>query len=254
LCLTIASACNLVFGKTFLEEGTIAIIPPCGYNPENKQSIIALKMLVWIAQRDNVAMEHARNCGEKWIGKYLVDGFNEEANVVWEIHGCLWHGCERCYARDTVNPVNHLTMHDLRQRTLEKAQYLCNNGFNVTEIWTCDIDGDWEPPTGSYLGDFTDELDGAHITTFASGGPKNYSYETSKGKTVCKVRGITLNYRTRQFINHKVVCEMVFLNAFSNENDTITIDIPHKIVRDTKEKDIITKSETQRAIIDKPMH
>jgi sporulation protein YlmC with PRC-barrel domain len=96
---------------------------------------------------------------------------------------------------------------------------------------------------GSYLGDLTDELDGAHITTFASGGPKNYSYETSKGKTVCKVRGITLNYRTRQFINHKVVCDMVFLNAFSNENDTITIDIPHKIVRDTKEKDIITKSE-----------
>ena len=103
--------------------------------------------------------------------------------------------------------------------------------------------GDWEPPTGSYLGVLTDELDGAHITTFASGGSKNYSYETSKGKTVCKVRGITLNYRTRQFINHKVVCDMVFLNAFSNENDTINIDIPHKIVKDTKEKDIITKSE-----------
>jgi predicted RNA-binding protein with PUA-like domain len=94
-----------------------------------------------------------------------------------------------------------------------------------------------------YFGDLTDELYGAHITTFALGGPKNYSYETSKRKTVCKVRGITLNYRTRQFINHKVVCDMVFLNAFSNENDTITIDIPHKIVRDTKEKDIITKSE-----------
>ena len=139
-CLTIASACNLVFRKTFLKEGTIAIIPPCGYNPENKQSIIALKMLAWIAQRDNVAIQHARNRGGKRIGKYLVDEFNEEANAVWEIHGCLWHGCERCYARDMVNPVNHLTMHDLRQRTLEKAQYLCNNGFNVTEIWTCDIE------------------------------------------------------------------------------------------------------------------
>ena len=88
-CLTIASACNQVFRKTFLEEGNIAIILPCGYNPENKQSIIALKMLAWIAQRDNVAIQHARNRGEKRIGKYLVDGFNEEANAVWEIHGCL---------------------------------------------------------------------------------------------------------------------------------------------------------------------
>jgi hypothetical protein len=139
-CSTIASACNLVFRKTLLEEGTIAIVPPCGYNPENKQSIIALKMFAWIAQRDNVAIQHACDRGEKRIGKYLVDGFNEEANAVWEIHGCLWHGCERCYARDTVNPGNHLTMNDLRQRTLEKAQYLCNNGFNVTEIWTCDIE------------------------------------------------------------------------------------------------------------------
>ena len=117
--------------------------------------------------------------------------------------------------------------------------------FDTDSVIYVSRDGDWEPPTGSYLGDLTDELDGAHITTFASGGRKNYSYETSKGKTVCKVRRITLNYRTRQLINHKVVCDMVFFNAFSNKNDTITIDIPHKIVRDTKEKDIITKSETK---------
>ena len=37
--------------------------------------------------------------------------------------------------------------------------------------------GEWEPPTGSYLGELTDELDGNHITTFVSGGPKNYSYK-----------------------------------------------------------------------------
>ena len=48
-CLTIASAYNLVFRKTFLQENTIAVIPPCGYKPENKQSVIALKMLAWVA-------------------------------------------------------------------------------------------------------------------------------------------------------------------------------------------------------------
>ena len=139
-CRTIASACNLVFRKTFLKENTIAVIPPCGYKPESKQSVIALKMLAWIAQRDNIAIRHARNHGEQCIGKYPVDGYNAEFNTVWEIQGCMWHGCTKCYARDTVNPVNHLTMHDLRQRTLEKVEFLKDSGCNVVEIWTCDIE------------------------------------------------------------------------------------------------------------------
>jgi hypothetical protein len=105
--ITIASACNLVFRKTFVQENTIAAIPPCGYKPENKQSVIALKILAWVAQRENIAILHARNHGEQRIGKYLVDGFSVETNTVWEVQGCLWHGCERCYARDAVNPINH---------------------------------------------------------------------------------------------------------------------------------------------------
>ena len=139
-CLTIASACNLVFRKTFMKENTIAIIPACGYTPENKHSVIALKMLTWIALRDAISIRHACNHGEQRIGKYLVDGFNAETNTMWEVQGCLWHGCGRCFARDTVNPVNHLSMHDLRQRTLEKIQFLKDAGYNVVEIWTCDID------------------------------------------------------------------------------------------------------------------
>ena len=138
--LTIASAWNFVFRKTFLRENTIAIIPPCGYTPENKQSVIALKMLAYIAQHDDIVIRHARNHGEQRIGKYLVDGYNVETNTLWEIRGCLWHGCPKCYARDTVNPVNELSMHELHQRTLEKVLFLKDNGYNVIEIWTCDID------------------------------------------------------------------------------------------------------------------
>ena len=98
-CLTIASACNPVFRKTFLQKNTIAIIPPQGYKPEKKQSIIALKMLMYIALRDDIAIRHARHDhGEQRIDKYLVDGFNGETNTVWEIQGCIWHGCPKCYA------------------------------------------------------------------------------------------------------------------------------------------------------------
>ena len=54
---------------------------------------------------------------------------------------------------------------------------------------------EWMPPLGDYLGELTNELDDDdHITTFVSGGPKNYAYQTKNGKSVCKVRGFTLNH------------------------------------------------------------
>ena len=86
--------------------------------------------------RDDVATRHARNHVKKRIGKYLVDVFNADTNTVWEFQGCLWHGCKRCYSRNTINPVNELSMHEL---TLEKVQFLKGNGYNVIEVWTCDI-------------------------------------------------------------------------------------------------------------------
>ena len=54
--------------------------------------------------------------------------------------------------------------------------------------------GEPDPPLGNYLGDLTDELNGDYITSFVSGGPKNYAYRTKSGKTDTKIRGITLDY------------------------------------------------------------
>ncbi|GIY07618.1 DNA-directed DNA polymerase [Caerostris extrusa] len=39
-------------------------------------------------------------------------------------------------------------------------------------------DGMNDPPLGNFLGEFTDELEEDEITTFVSGGPKSYGYET----------------------------------------------------------------------------
>ena len=39
-------------------------------------------------------------------------------------------------------------------------------------------EGEWEPEIGDVLGELTNELErDNHIVAFASGGPKNYSYE-----------------------------------------------------------------------------
>ena len=111
--------------------------------------------------------------------------------------------------------------------------------FDTDSVIYVAKEGEWGPPTGSYLVELTDELDGAHITTFLSGGPKNYAYETSTDKTVCKVRGITLSYRTHQHVNFDVMSDMV--RGVGPEK--VTVNVLYKINRDTKEKSVKTRSE-----------
>jgi hypothetical protein len=91
-CLTIASACNLVFRTNFLKEITIAILPPHGYHPGIKQSNIALKWLSYTAEKNDVYIQHKRNGGEKTVGQYSLDGYDEETHTAYEFHGCFWHG------------------------------------------------------------------------------------------------------------------------------------------------------------------
>ncbi|KXJ18224.1 hypothetical protein AC249_AIPGENE20397 [Exaiptasia diaphana] len=95
-------ACNLVFRKNFLQPETIAIIPPYGYTPQDKQSALALKWLSYLAEKENINIRHAGNSGEQRIGPYRVDGFYE--GTVWELYGDFWHGHPQCFARETKNP------------------------------------------------------------------------------------------------------------------------------------------------------
>ncbi|GBL60237.1 hypothetical protein AVEN_60157-1, partial [Araneus ventricosus] len=87
-----------------------------------------------------------------------------------------------------------------------------------------------DPPLGYFLGEFTDELGGETITTFISGGPKNYGYRTTQGKTCCKVRGFTLNFKNTQVLNFDSMKHMV---CSLDRNDTIPIhDFPAHDWRD----------------------
>jgi len=72
-------------------------------------------------------------------------------------------------------------------------------------------------PLGDYLGDLTDELEGKRmLNIFASGGPKNYTYEVhylKDGNIIVeyktKVKGFGLNYRVSQKINHQTITKMI---------------------------------------------
>ena len=41
-------------------------------------------------------------------------------------------------------PVSQLTMKDLNQHTLEKTHYLKSQGYNVIEMWECNLKGQLE--------------------------------------------------------------------------------------------------------------
>ena len=85
------------------------------------------------------------------------------------------------------------------------------------------------------------ELGGEHITVFASGGPKNYGYKTNTGKTEVKVRGITLDCTAQRKVNFESMCELVSLRAECGVTGTVTVDIPFRITRNTRTKEIQTK-------------
>jgi len=68
---------------------------------------------------------------------------------------------------------------------------------------------------GDCLGSMTSELKPNEIISeFVSGGSKNYAYKTHNSvthaeKTVCKVRGITLNFKASHLVNFEKMREMI---------------------------------------------
>ena len=76
---------------------------------------------------------------------------------------------------------------------------------------------------GDKLGDITPELRPSEfISEFVSGGPKNYAYSVMAGgtggreeKTLCKVRGITLNYNASKLVNFERIKDMILRSGAS---------------------------------------
>ena len=145
-CITIASACNLLFRRNFLEPETIARMPAHGYRFEENQSLKALKWLSYVGHSTGQYIHHARNGGEHRVGSYKLDGYYENNGRKFglEFHGCFWHGCPKCYSRDTVNAVNGKRMSELYQLSLDKQRFVVEQGYHYTCKWECEFKADME--------------------------------------------------------------------------------------------------------------
>ena len=99
--LTMPSVCHEVYRRQFMPVDSIALIPAFGYQNQEATSYKAIIWLKYISITNNINILHSRNGGEKKIGNYKLDGWNIETDTAYEFHGCVFHGCPKCY--------NHLT-------------------------------------------------------------------------------------------------------------------------------------------------
>ena len=125
--------------------------------------------------------------------------------------------------------------------------------------------GDPQPALGDFLGDLTNEITPKHgpetyITQFVCGGPKNYAYKVSDGKTHCKIRGFTLNYKNSLVLNFdslkEIICKYgskpVRARASKNENKLKVVN-ECKIARERWTRRIVNKRDEKeyQVVLDK---
>ncbi|KAJ8018826.1 putative DNA polymerase [Holothuria leucospilota] len=148
-----------------------------------------------------------------------------------------------CHAR--------LRLYDLLDHLQERVLY-----FDTDSVIYTLKPGEWDPPTGDCLGELTNEIDpkdGNFITSFCTGGPKNYAYTLNSGKTVCKVRGITLNYLNSKKVNFNTLYRMVQSISDKQVPPVVTLTDSQKISRDVKRRKIINTKlkKDYRVVYDK---
>ena len=178
-CVTIASACNRYWRKMLLPKNTIAVEPPRGWHgARTNQSIKAFKWLAWCEHQlrrvcsstgEPMAdrIHHAGNGGEQAIqspaGLLHVDGYDPSSRTIYEFHGCLWHGCPRCFKHNRhstskIHPAR--TLEQVYEATCKKINLLKHLGYTVIEQWECNWDQKVKIDLG--LQDFLSTLDLVH--------------------------------------------------------------------------------------------
>ncbi len=143
-----------------------------------------------------------------------------------------------------------LRLYDVLQKLGDRALYFDTDSVIYIHKMNC-----WNPPIGDYLGELKDETSGVAITAFCSGGAKNYAYVLENGKSVCKIRGFTLNHRNSLILNFESMKTLITTpeeTKKSTEDKTVyNIDDPYKIVRHNGDLKTVSQHKQYRLVYDK---
>ena len=148
-------ACNLqrhaqrcAQGKTVIDcPGEKVEAPQTAFEkafyPKHQASKESIRWLEYVAKRWKIRIHHAMSGrrGERWIERAPVDGYNPEKKIVFQYHGCYWHGCPKCYPydRDRIIDRDDKTREDLFKATKRRTGYLRKAGYRVVEPWACKV-------------------------------------------------------------------------------------------------------------------
>ena len=138
--VTIASVCMTIYRSNYMLSHTIGV-----HRDTTNKETFSKKSIMWLnylSSKYNIKIQHALNDGEYKIDDMKVDGYCEETNTVYEFQGCFWHGCTKCYTSDKINPKNKLDMATLQKQTVEKNRKISNLGYNLIEVYECELDKD----------------------------------------------------------------------------------------------------------------
>jgi hypothetical protein len=94
--------------------------------------------LKYISVKNNIHILHARNGAEKKICNYKLDGWNEETKTAYEFHGCVFHGCPRCYNQSSFNALKNELMSQTYLKHVKRMSEVAVMLNHVVELWECD--------------------------------------------------------------------------------------------------------------------
>ena len=137
--ITIASLCHYIYRTKLMEPNTIAILPDQGYNLNEKTSKKAILWLKYVAEKNNIFLQHAKNMGEFKVGNFQVDGYDAQTNTAYEFFGCVWHGHLACNKPDTFIPFLQKTIAGINMKHTHRLSEI-KKSVNVVEMWECEWD------------------------------------------------------------------------------------------------------------------
>ena len=192
-----------------------------------------------LMEEDTLEVQNIRFCTEDVLE--VVYTYKEDAIIPNYRRNVFVAAFTTCHAR--------LKLYSYLQTLGEQVLYYDTD--SVIYKWSAGLP---KVPTGDYLGDLKDELEGDVIREFVSGGPKNYGYRTKKEKTECKVRGFTLNVRGKETLNFDSMRKMI-LEVLDGKKkvEEIHQTNPNHFKRDTTLKDVslITQKKHYRLVFEK---